>query len=427
MDKHYTLTSKSGIYTAVGSAITTIGQVVGCDIMLPNNTGYEDVIFAKIAPDKDCLGWHIIKVTPYYAISINGAKMNWVHYLSDGDSIELGGEIYRFNIRQGENTVPSVTHIHGGGKLLMALAAAVVIIAAIVAYRIYDSQRECITESMQAKIEDSLYTIRVDSLHLVFGDSIVDTYTYASSPTGTAFLTTDSMLVTARHCVQPWLNRVLPHEYSIIPRMSEKAIAMALYAETENQYNGIDNWRIVSFLTFSNENGDSFICSSDEFDINRELDEIVELGAYDEIKYWRSISHRYSRREMMLGDIAAAKFSKAGNISMADNSDIKKLLAGRGVKMMFYGYPESGVNGNVLENRTDELRLPISETTIDGQEHIFMLAHEGSLTHGFSGGPAIVRSGAGFKAVGVISVIDERNGNRSYSVPTSEVYRLKRK
>jgi len=257
-------------------------------------------------------------------------------------------------------------------------------------------------------------------LQLVYCDSIVDTYIYASSPIGTAFLTSDSLIVTARHCIQPWLNMVLPHEYASIPFMLEWPIEKALFAETENQLSGEDKWRIVSFITLTDEDGNSQSLSSDNFRMNFDSDDIVELGSYDEPKYWRSISHRYSRRDMMLGDIAVAKSDKAGNIALADKPELLKLLAHRGVKLTFAGHPESSVNGSLLDFKSDELRLPLEDMP-ECQGRIFLIAHEGGLTPGFSGGPVIVRDGSGFKAVGVVSVVDERNGNRSYSVPTSEI------
>ena len=129
---------------------------------------------------------------------------------------------------------------------------------------------------------------------------------------------------------------------------------------------------------------------------------------------------------MMLGDVAIAKIDRKGSIPMASVEDLHRLLNKRGVTLTFAGYPEAGVTGNNLDFKVDELRLPISELT-DSDRRLFLLAHEGGLTPGFSGGPVLIRDGINYKAVGVISVIDERNGNRAYSVPTSEIETLKNK
>lgn len=420
MDRHFTITYKGSILSFPGKSTAVIGQTQGCDVHLPNNSQYEDVVFAKISPNKESDGWHIVKVSTFYPIVINGNELNRVHYLKEGDNIEIQGQNLRFNIKEGEQSAPSITHIHKTGKAIWGIIVAICVILAFVGYHLYDNQRERITDTMSAEIMASIFTTRVDSLQLVYRDSVVDRYSYASSPVGTAFLTTDSLIVTARHCIQPWLNMVLPHEYANIPDMTEWPIEKALFAETENQLSGEDDWRIVSFITLTDEDGNSQSLSSDDFRMYLDADDIVELGSYAEPKYWRSISHRYSRRDMMLGDIAMAKSDKAGNIAVANKSDLQRLLNHRGAKLTFVGHPESSVNGSLLDLKSDELRLPLEEMA-ECPGRIFMIAHEGGLTPGFSGGPVIIRDGSGFKAVGVVSVVDAQNGNRSYSVPTSEI------
>lgn len=417
MDKHFTLTGRNGIYTAGTNRVTVIGQKDGCDLKIINHSQYEDVIFAKIIPNRNGDGWHLVKVSTYYPILVNGIELNRVHFLQDGDNLEFPNAHFRFNIHDGEEFAPSVTHIHKNSKLSWFLAIAIVVIAIVVGYRIYDSQRDNLTESMKHQIEASLFTTRVDSLQLICGDSVIDSYAYASSPVGTAFLTSDSLLVTARHCIQPWLNQVSPEEYSKIPDMTDWPVEKVLFAETSNQLNDSIEYNIISYMTFTDENGDSFCISSIDFLINYDNDDIVELGTYSDTRYWRSISHRYTRRDMMLGDVVAAKFDKAGYIPLASSEDVRRLLAHRNVKLHFFGHPEAAVTGSSIDYKSDNLRVELSEEN----GRISVLAHEGGLTPGFSGAPVIVRDGVGFKAVGVASVIDEKNQNRSYSVPSSEV------
>ena len=357
MDKHYTLTGRKGIYTAGSNRATVIGQHEGCDIKIINHSQYEDVIFAKIIPNRENDGWHLVKVTPYYPILVNGIEMNRVHFLQDGDNIEFPNGNCRFNIHDGKQTAPSITHIHNNGKMIWLLAAAMVAIAAVVGYRIYDSQKDNLTDSMKAQIESSLFTTRVDSLQLIFGDSLIDSYSYASGPIGTAFLTTDSLLVTARHCIQPWLNQILPAEYSKIPEFTDWPVKNALFAETYNQLNDSSHYAIISYMTLTDENGNSFPISSRSFMINYENDDIVELGNYRDTKYWRSISHRYTRRDMMLDDIAVAKFESAGFIPLASSDEIRSLLSHRNVKLHFFGHPETAVTGSSIDYKSDNLRV----------------------------------------------------------------------
>lgn len=426
MDKHYTVSTRNGIFSAGSDRVTSIGQVKGCDITVVNHSQYEDEIFAKIIPNREKDGWHLVKITRHWPVSVNGVEINRVWYLNDGDVVDVPNANMKFNIVNGHRAEPSVVHIHKkNGALFWCLVAVVAVIAAIVCFRIYDTTREDLTSAMQRQIEASLLSTRVDSLQLLRADSVVDSYVYASGPVGTAFITSDSLIVTARHCLQPWLNQVLPHDYAKIPSMKDWPVRQALMAETENQLSGLEEFRVVSFVTFTDEAGECFHLSSDDFSLNCELDEIVELGSYSNPQYWRSISHRYSNTGMMLADIAVAHHDKAGYIPLADVEDIKRLLSKKGTRLSFFGHPESGVNGNQLDRQTDELRIPIA-TLENDTTHLFMLAHGGNLTPGFSGGPVVARDGIGFKAVGVISVVDEKNGNRSYSVPTSEINFLRK-
>lgn len=424
VNKHITLSGRSEIHTFPGGATVSIGQTAGCDIRLPNRTQFEDVIFAKIVPDRNGSGWHIVKANPYFPGSVNGTELNRVHYLADGDSIEIQGLLWRFNIKDGTLAAPTVTHIHKGGKALWSIIAAMCIALAIGAYLIYDRDRDQLTESMKSDIEASLFTTRVDSLQLICGDSVVESYIYASVPVGTAFITADSLIVTARHCIQPWLNKVKPHEFAHLPQMEDWPIAKALFTETENQLAGENLWHLKTFITLTAETGETMQLSSEDFIWNEDDDDIVETGTYDSPMYWRSISHRYNRRDMMLGDVAIAKSDKPGLIPLASQAEIRRLLYRRGVRITFAGHPEASVTGNNLDYKTDELRMPLTEAE-SAPDRLFMIVHEGGLTPGFSGGPAVVRDGSGFKAVGVISVVDNKNDTRSYSVPTSEVSSLK--
>lgn len=424
MDKHYVISYGDRLLSFPGTSPVLIGQTEGCDVRLPNASQYIDVALAKIEANRNSGGWHLVRLTDYYPIMIGGVNLNRVHYLKDGDVIEVTGQTLRFNVRDGVQETPAVTHVHKGGGALWAVVAVILIALGLIAYHIYDGSKEKLTSTMTAEIESSMLTTRVDSLHLMCGDSIADRYIYMSSPVGSAFLTTDSLIVTARHCLQPWLNMVLPQEYAAIPERSEWPLASALKAETENQLSGDDKWRVVSFLTLTDKSGNQIVLSSDDFKINVEFDDVVELGTPDNPQFWRSISHRYSRMSMMLGDMAMAHSDHPGKIPLARRSDIRRLLARQGAELYFFGHPATSVFGNKPDRRIDELRAPLQLLDEDST-HISILAHDGSLTPGFSGGPVIVRDGRGFKAVGVISVVDEENETRSYSVPTSEVEFIK--
>lgn len=426
MDKHYILTSSSCIFHGAGDRTAVIGSMEGCDFRLPDASSAFCPVVAKIKPDTDGRGWHIIRCSPTVAVFVNGEPIRRVCYLTDGDVIETGGNRFRFNELREANERHSVIRIeHRSSPLTKLLAILVLAIAAVGAFLIYDYNRERITGSMAEEIASSMFMTRVDSIQLVdvASGKVLESFVYETPPVGSAFLTTDSLLVTARHCLQPWLNAVNPVDFGRLPTLSEWPIARALAVETANQISGTDSLRLRSFITLTDENGHQTAVSSDRFTLNTSDDDIVELGDYSTPLYWRSISHRYRRCDMMLGDIAATRFNRAGSIALADSADLRRLLR-EGKRLTFFGYPVTGVNGARLEHCSDELRLPLSDLT-EQPGRLMLLSHEGGLTPGYSGGPVIVRDRFGFRAVGIVSVVDDKRESRSYSVPSSEINTLK--
>lgn len=420
--KHFKIVYGKGIFEFPGKKTVFIGQLPGCDIRIDNHSDYEDEMICKIDPDTNGGGWHLVRLSPHFSITVDGRNVNRVAYLDGKDTIQIGGETLKFIEVDGEQKSTTIQQVKTSARsAVIVVGLLVVILGAILGWRIYDGQREILTDTMKTHIEESVVCIRVDSLQLLHGDSVMESYEYDTPPTGSAFITTDSLLVTARHCIEPWLNMVLPYDYASLPQKTEWPIAKALLAETNNQLEGTDSWRIVAYMTVTDESNNNIMSlTSDDFTVCRDLDEIVELGDYDSPQYWRSISHRYNRKDMMLGDVASARIGRAGSLPLASDAEIRTLLDHKGVKLTFFGYPEAGVTGNRLEVKSDELRLPLEELPeLPGR--LFLLSHEGGLAPGFSGGPVVVRDGMGFKVVGVISVTDEHNGYRSYSLPATEV------
>lgn len=152
MDKHYTLTSHDRIFRGAGDRTAVIGSIDGCDLRLPDSSPAFDPVVAKIKPDTDGRGWHIIRCCPSVAVFVNGEPINRVCYLTDGDVIEAGGSRFHFNEVKETNDRHSVIRIeHRSSPLTKLLAILVLTVAAVGAFFIYDYNRERITGSWLKK------------------------------------------------------------------------------------------------------------------------------------------------------------------------------------------------------------------------------------------------------------------------------------
>ncbi len=420
MDKHFTLTSGSNVFSSGSACDVLIGQNIGCDVRIENRTPYIDRPAAKISPDCGGEGWHIVRLSDM-DISINGEALKRIHYLADGDVIDFGGrDRYRFKIAEGHSAANSVTIVRRNGIYAWVLGFIAIAIAGTAAWYAGFANRGQLTESQLADAATSLLRTEVDSVCMWRGDSLLETYRLSAKAVGTAFVTTDSLIVTARHCVEPWLNSVRPEEISDIPDIDDRLVQMALAAETESQLYGDDAIRLVAYLTLTDSRGRKTHMRSTDFATNTLRDEIVELGDFATDLYWRSIAHRHGRADMMLGDVAVAKTDTAGLIALAKPKVLADKLKTH-TPLTFIGFPQSEHSGEDAEAETDRLRQPISHID-DGA--IFMLAHGGRLAPGYSGAPVLIRDGSGFAAVGIVSVLDAKNGHRSYSVPVTEIYSI---
>lgn len=422
MDKHFTLTSHDSRYTGSSSQKEmSVGQTEACDLRIANPSPYADRVAAKIALNRDGQGWHMVRIGQF-PISVNGLAVNRVHYLEDGDLIDFGGgERYRFHIVEGEQDKPSLTVVRHSGRAMWSLAVSGVLIACVALWIAMHNSENKLSDSQIADIEQSLVKIETVEVAIMDGDSVVRSHSLVNHPVGTAFITDDSLLVTARHCVEPWLNIVKPMEIADIPDMADELVKMALEVETHNQLSDSLELELVAHLTLTYPDGSTRQMNTRDFKIDRSRDEIVELGDYDTDLFWRNISHRHGRSDMMLGDVAMARAGHAGKISLADEQELREIMKPR-TRLIFFGFPHSEQGATRPDHVSDELRQELSLTD-DG--HIFMLAHGGQLVPGYSGGPVIANADGECRAVGVISVLDAKNSTRSYSVPSSQIKTMK--
>ena len=404
-----------------------IGQQDSCDARVENDGMYADEVFALIRPSAS-EQWLLIPVSGFVSCYVNGTPVTLVHYLRDGDRIRFSETDYEFQFELRRDGTFSSTGVHRTSALSrtvrMSLLALPLILVGFLSYAFFKSEQESRAREKELAIaRSSVVQISVDSVFYVCSTAgtaqIVRSFSYVQeegiSVNGTAFITRDSLLITARHCIEPWLNdkNVLWSNLSI--SAYSVPVRWALEAETYNQTHAHDTiYRVVSKCTLaggedaSNRLEETFLSS--DFFIDTSRDEVVEVGSFSQVHYWRSITGRFALRDMMLGDIAYVKVSRAGNIRLASAKLLSDLLV-QGTSLIFMGYPEYQTSG--FEQSEGRLRRNFTP----GE----MIVHSGELLHGYSGGPVLIASGNSVWAVGVISVLDNSGGSRIYSVPVSEL------
>lgn len=435
--KYYTLRyertdgqHKAGERIAASAETVRIGQQEDCDVRFANDTDFADETFAVIRPCKDTGGWQLVACSEFVITTVNGTAVRLVHYLDDGDRISFEGERQEllFNIHS-----DSKYNADGGTvvvsapvsrKLELAIFAILFILICIIggySYQIKnaDRQRTAVIDSMK----QSVMQISVDSVYYVersaSGTRIIGTYSYEQaeehSISGTAFLTEDSLLITARHCIEPWLNDGTIMGANKPKDLKSLPTRWALEAETYNQtHDGDTTYLVVSVCRlYRGEKATDYVATykSTDFSYDQSRDNIIEKGDFYNVYYWRSIQCGHTRRDMMLGDIASVKHCDKGRISIAKDDDMKGMLR-QGQRLDFIGYPSYIESG--MEPSEGEVKLEYHNT---GDE---MIAHNGGLKSGYSGAPALVVKGQSAYAVGVVSVTDE-GGDRIYSVPITEI------
>ncbi|MCR4853424.1 MAG: hypothetical protein K5893_07530 [Prevotella sp.] len=423
-----------------------IGQTDDCKARLDNPTDCEDREFGVVVSNGDGSGWRLIRLCFNAEVRVNGDPVGYVRQLSDGDRISVEGiaQELLFNVHnddvysgRGIQTKPAALSRRW---LALLVALPVLLFLLLLLYfngRFNDGKQ--LTDDMKAEARSSVFMLRADSVWLV---SITGTDTTrlasfsfletGSGIVGTAFLTTDSLLVTARHCIEPWLNDTSALMTTDTATIRLLPVKWALAAETHNQTTDGDtrldlvSWCSLYQTTDSTEQHVATVRSTD-FNMDKSRDEIIELGDFSHEYYWRSIAPRYRRTEMMLGDVAwmpaaGVVTQPCGTLQRATAAELKKHLR-EGQPLHFMGHPAIGAVPH-FEQRDDQVQMRPHFDTLglpDGDIH-----HNGELVPGFSGGPVLMRTGRNeWRVVGIVSVVDRLEQTRKYSVPITEIDRMK--
>lgn len=420
---------------AVPSGDLRIGELDDCTVRFKNTTPYEDEQYAVIRPTRNKGEWQIIPTSEYVSTNVNGMQVQLVHYLNDGDRITFGNQEQEllFNIHHDDKIdvtkgVQMITGPMSMGLIVFLISLPVVLFLFIAGILIQDHFEDIMQKELISSLHSSVLKISVDSVLYIEstsqGDSILDSYSYRNAEghvvSGTAFLTDDARIVTARHCIEPWLNDTEADKANSPDEVSSLPTRWAMEAETYNQLHGQDTIRrVVSICKFGRGKvgyevfGKTY--RSSQFEVDTSRDHLVEKGDYDHVYFWRSIRETPSYREMILGDVAWIECDSIGRIRIAPHDMMVNLLSAKPT-LHFIGYPEY-----TTDNSIDNKECSITKDYESGN----LIVHNCSLPHGYSGAAAIVIHGDEAFAVGVVSRLDANGAERSYSVPIVELKKRK--
>ena len=426
--------SRSEGHLAASENTVRIGQKADCDVRLPNPGPYADELFAVIKPTKSADGWQVIPTSEFVRTFVNGSPVGLNHYLKSGDRITFseGASEILFEVRKGENagtfSFTSLPHWF----MAMGISAAAIAVAVALWMLIWPSVQRARYSAALVSVKESVFKITVESIFYVRtvagSDQVIGCFSAEGGGTtlvGTAFLSSDGRLITARHCIEPWLNDNRVFTSGVSLEELPDYVVWSIEAETYNQMHvGDTSYHLVSKCTMEQENGQRmgpFL--STDFRMDRTRDEIVETGDFSTVRYCRSITGRSNRSDMMLGDFAVLdSFGLKGTITIPTEKQLGKLVSSN-LELAFKGYPRRVDATEAMENGRGWIRKDYSPG--------HMIAHSGNITHGYSGSPVLVVNKGRAYAVGIVSTYDandkrDNDGDMHYcySVPILEIDRM---
>lgn len=405
----------------------TIGQMASSEVRLPCPDDLLPQSFCTILPADG--GWKLVKQTDYYPLRVNGAEVHYACLLHNADVISMDGVEFLFSTYDDDRYVEGrglvTTEAKGGiWQQLKWITPLLVVIVCSLLYIIVVKTDNSFSAADNNAVRASVYKIVVEEIELqqhtpdlAEGEYLaIDSVVLDSVSVGTCFFTTDSLCVTARHCVEPWIDY---EGWSDDAKLSDlpKPIQWAVLTEQSQQTMADTLYRVVSRCQVLDGDSCIYEFTSAECSFNRSRDIIVNMT--EDCLPWRVIYPLYNRKDVELGDFAFLHTNRAGNLSLADEA----LLSDDAVDacpVRIYGFPRKN-DGNVWEyQQVGAIFMPQRQ-----DDHTF----EGCIrlsvagTSGFSGSPVIVKKMGRLNVVGVFSKIDsfDEGKNTYYAVPVNEI------
>ena len=421
-----------GDFVQNGNKPLNIGQGVSCNVQLPESDIYEPQIYATVLQDEDSNEWYVVKRTDCHHVFVNGVELAVAQILQSGDRLsfndgstlaELKFEI--FNDGEYDASSGIVYKKYKNNKhyyiatVVLAFAALGMAIYGMLTPRQVDLRHSDLKQFCQ-----SVYHITVDSVYLLCDGTVVDSIELAEAAEGTAFLTDDSLFVTARHCIEPWVNDDDWDGVSSTVKMSPE-LRLATKAETENRMAGYEKYMLRAHCIIS-KGLERYSRYSTDFCMNKSRDMVLRLGTPQEVIYWRTILPIATRRNMELGDFAYMKETQlAGDvqksqITMASWEEIVAFANSTDHDIAFVGYP---LNDNGTDSATVDFgSLTLFEYNDSLKQPVGCLQLSANINPGNSGGPIFAMIKNRVKVIGIVSKADNHAKlGMHWAVPITEV------
>lgn len=414
----------------------SIGQLHSSDIVIPCSDDLLPQSFCIIKPNANSGGWVLIKQTDFYSISINGKELYHVRMLEDGDviSIETNETVetinrisFAFNVHDDDGYSEALGITRSKSKndkrqMLLWCCSLLAVLAFSIGYPMLRENMNNFTSSNDNDVRASVYKIMVSEVMLQMHTPddkageyhTIDSHVLDSVQVGSCFLTTDSLCVTARHCVEPWLDFNGWTDNTTLTDLPQD-VYWAVLAERSQLEQSDTLLRVVTKCRIMT-NDDVCIDSltSDKFMFNRSRDIMTHMG--NELLPWRIIYPLYNKKDVELGDFAFMKTKRQGTLTLADDKYLTDMKKKGDAEVRIYGFPRKN-NGNLCEYQSAEL----AQKQNDHHNMCIQLKVNG--TSGYSGSPVIEKRDGKMTVIGIFSKIDDfdESKNTFYAVPASEV------
>ena len=416
--------------------VLNIGETSDCEIRYEAGQ-YEPERYATIVENQDGKSWRLIQRSEHVSAKIAGSGgFGFVHQIKDGDVISFDGQDLElefhthFDSNYGKNGI--VVEQHTNKRVIRGIIGAIVAMFIVILGLAYFLRQEekapAIRYDQLQEYLSSVYIIRVDSVQwievtkgdtsLVRPTKIMD----SGGAAGTAFLTNDMKLITARHCIEYWIGNDIDLTTKVKNLPDDDIVKWAILSEKfmqEREDEDVSQQLRVFFSIYEEQMPDepilSFTSTDSNVHINRSHDGILQLADFSDDYYWRSVRPYFTDLEMELGDIAYMDVNIAGKIELADSASIAQLNQSSEVAVLGYPNNASGKKvtfaaGAIKENRADTLNRVNPDIQFDA-----------NITHGFSGGPVFIKLKDKVVVAGVVSKIDTENGIYKKAVPVTEI------